>query len=50
METLTKRLGQLVYCWKKACDGKKALVKRQTYCSTANRVLCMPEKIRGHVS
>ena len=27
VETLMKRLGQLVYCWKYACDGKKALVK-----------------------
>ena len=48
--SVMKRLGQLVYCWKQACDGRKALVKRQKYCSTANRVLCMSERIRGQVS
>ena len=31
METQRKGLGQLVYCWKYACDGRKALVKRQTH-------------------
>ena len=50
VQTLMKRLGQLVYCWKKACNGRKALVKRQKYCRTANRVLCMSERIRGHMS
>ena len=33
VETQMKRLGQLVYCWKYACDGRKVLVKRQKYCS-----------------
>ena len=45
-----KRLGQLVYCWKYACDGRKTLVKRQKYCSTANSVLCISERIQGQVS
>ena len=42
--TPRERLSQLGYCWKKACDGRKVLVKRQRYCSTTKRVLCMPEK------
>ena len=50
VETLMKRLGQLVYGWKYACDGRKALEKRQKYCSTANRVLCLSERIRGQLS
>ena len=50
VDTPRKPLCKLVYCWKKACDGWKLLVKRQKYCSTANRVLCMPERIRGQVS
>ena len=29
----------------KGCGGRKVLVKRQKYCSTANRVLYMPGKI-----
>ena len=50
VETLRKRFGLLVYCWKYACDGRKVIVKKQKYCSEANRVLCMPERIRGQVS
>ena len=51
VETLRKRFGRLiVYCWKYACDGRKVIVKKQKYCSTANRVLCMLERIRGKVS
>ena len=50
LETLRKRFGLLVYCWNKACDGRKVILKKQKYCSTANRVLCMPERIRGQVS
>ena len=29
VKTLMKRLGQLVYCWKYACDGRKAVVKTE---------------------
>ena len=39
-----KRFRLLVYCWKWACDGRKVIVKKQKYCSTANRVLCMQRK------
>ena len=49
VETLKKRFGMLVYCWKYAYDGRKVIVKKKTK-STANRVLCMPERIRGQVS
>ena len=45
VDTPRKHLCKLVYCWKKACDGWKLLVKRQKYCRTANRVLCMLERI-----
>ena len=45
VETPRKLMKQLGYCWKKACDDSKVLVKRQKYFSTANRVLCMPERV-----
>ena len=43
--TQRKRLSQLGFCWKKACNGRKVLVWRQKYCTTAKPVLCMLEKI-----